>query len=74
MLYLTATFFAVFAALPFAWMVFTIFKTNQDMYNGQNNPFLFKDARRRSTMFGCSGIRPTTRRFLRTPCSCRSVW
>ena len=43
LLYSVATFFAVFAALPFAWMVFTIFKTNQDLYNGQNNPFLFND-------------------------------
>jgi multiple sugar transport system permease protein len=43
LLYTTATFFAVFAALPFAWMVFTIFKTNQDMYNSKNNPFLYND-------------------------------
>jgi multiple sugar transport system permease protein len=43
LLYTVATFFAVFAALPFAWMVFTIFKTNQDLYNGQNNPFLYND-------------------------------
>lgn len=43
LLYTVATFFAIFAALPFAWMVFTIFKTNQDLYNGQNNPFLYND-------------------------------
>jgi multiple sugar transport system permease protein len=43
LLYTVATFFAVFAALPFAWMVFTIFKTNQDLYNGSNNPFLYND-------------------------------
>ncbi len=43
LLYSIATFFSVFAALPFAWMVFTIFKTNQDLYNGQNNPFLYND-------------------------------
>ena len=42
-LYTVATFFAVFAALPFAWMVFTIFKTNQDLYNSKNNPFLYND-------------------------------
>ncbi len=42
-LYLAATFFAVFAALPFAWMVFTVFKTNQDLYNGQNVPFRYQD-------------------------------
>ena len=38
-LYTTATFFALFAALPFAWMVFTIFKQDTDLYNAQNNPF-----------------------------------
>ena len=43
LLYSIATFFSVFAALPFAWMVFTIFKTDQDLYNGQNNPFLYND-------------------------------
>ena len=43
LLYTVATFFAVFAALPFAWMVFTIFKTNQDLYSGTNNPFLYND-------------------------------
>lgn len=42
-LYLAATFFAVFAALPFAWMLFTAFKTNQDLYNGQNVPFRYQD-------------------------------
>jgi multiple sugar transport system permease protein len=31
-LYATATFFTLFAALPFAWMIFTIFKTDQDLY------------------------------------------
>ena len=43
LLYTVATFFAIFAALPFAWMVFTIFKTNQDLYSGTNNPFLYND-------------------------------
>ncbi|MGD9710983.1 MAG: carbohydrate ABC transporter permease [Thermomicrobiales bacterium] len=42
-LYTTAIFFAVFAALPFAWMIFTVFKTNQDLYNGQNVPFKYQD-------------------------------
>ncbi|MCC6945787.1 MAG: carbohydrate ABC transporter permease [Thermomicrobiales bacterium] len=42
-LYLTAIFFSVFAALPFAWMVFTVFKSNQDLYNGQNVPFRFNE-------------------------------
>jgi multiple sugar transport system permease protein len=42
-LYTVAMFFALFAALPFAWMVFTIFKQNSDLYNGKNNPFLYND-------------------------------
>jgi multiple sugar transport system permease protein len=42
-LYATATFFALFAALPFAWMILTVFKQNTDLYNGKNNPFLYND-------------------------------
>jgi multiple sugar transport system permease protein len=42
-LYVLATFFAVFAALPFAWMIITVFKQNSDLYNPNNNPFLFND-------------------------------
>jgi multiple sugar transport system permease protein len=42
-LYVTATLFALFAALPFAWMVLTVFKTNGDLYNRNNNPFLYND-------------------------------
>lgn len=42
-LYVTATFFAVFAALPFAWMIITVFKQNNDLYNPNNNPFLYND-------------------------------
>ena len=38
-LYSVATFFTLFAALPFAWMVFTVFKANTDLYNARNNPF-----------------------------------
>lgn len=40
-LYGVATFFTLFAALPFAWMVLTIFKQNGDLYVAKNNPFLF---------------------------------
>ncbi len=40
-LYSVATFFALFAALPFAWMVLTIFKQDPDLYGAQNNPFLY---------------------------------
>ncbi len=42
-LYTGATFFALFAALPFAWMVLTIFKQNTDLYNARHNPFLYND-------------------------------
>ncbi len=42
-LYLTALFFALFAFIPFGWMILTMFKTNNDLYNPRNNPFLFND-------------------------------
>ena len=42
-LYVTATFFALFAALPFAWMILTVFKQNTDLYNPNRNPFLYND-------------------------------
>ncbi len=42
-LYAAATFFALFAALPFAWMILTIFKQNTDLYNPNLNPFLFNE-------------------------------
>jgi multiple sugar transport system permease protein len=42
-LYSVATFFTLFAALPFAWMVFTVFKQSTDLYNGKNNPFWYND-------------------------------
>ncbi len=42
-LYLTATMFALFAALPFAWMILTVFKTNTDLYNPNQNPFLYNE-------------------------------
>jgi multiple sugar transport system permease protein len=34
-------FFVTFLAFPFYWMVITTFKTNQDLYNTHNNPYLF---------------------------------
>jgi multiple sugar transport system permease protein len=43
LLYALVLIFGAFAALPFAWMVFTIFKQNTDLYNGSNNPFLYND-------------------------------
>jgi multiple sugar transport system permease protein len=42
-LYSLASFFVLFAALPFAWMVFTVFKQSRDLYNGKNNPFRFNE-------------------------------
>ena len=43
LIYSVATFFVVFAGLPFAWMVFTIFKQSSDLYNGKNNPLKYND-------------------------------
>lgn len=42
-LYFGATFFAMFAALPFLWMVLTMFKADSDLYKPNNNPFLYND-------------------------------
>src|SRR4030095_6110454 len=37
------TFFTVFAAFPFYWMLITTFKRTSDLYNLKNNPFLFHE-------------------------------
>ena len=42
-LYITALAFSLFAALPFAWMLITVFKTNNDLYQPINNPFIYND-------------------------------
>lgn len=42
-LYAVALLFSLFAALPFAWMLLTIFKTNNDLYKPINNPFIYND-------------------------------
>jgi multiple sugar transport system permease protein len=42
-LYAMATFFALFAALPFAWMILTAFKQNTDLYDPNHIPFAFYD-------------------------------
>ena len=42
-LYTVALTFALFAALPFGWMLLTVFKANSDLYARSNNPFLFND-------------------------------
>ena len=40
-IYATAGFFILFAALPFAWMILTIFKQDSDLYVAANNPFIY---------------------------------
>ena len=42
-LYAVAIFFSLFAALPFAWMVLTVFKADSDLYKANNNPFVYND-------------------------------
>src|SRR5680860_1623323 len=42
-LYGVAVIFSLFAFIPFAWMIMTMFKTNNDLYNPRNNPFLYND-------------------------------
>jgi multiple sugar transport system permease protein len=44
LLYSLASMFVLFAAIPFAWMVFTVFKQSTDLYNGKNNPLLYNEA------------------------------
>lgn len=36
-------FFVTFLAFPFYWMLITTFKTTRDLYNTNNNPYLFHD-------------------------------
>ena len=36
--------FALFASLPFIWMLITTFKQDADLYNRANNPFIFNMA------------------------------
>ena len=40
-LYLAAVVAALAAATPFIWSTITMFKENADLYNSQNNPFIF---------------------------------
>jgi multiple sugar transport system permease protein len=37
-------FFVTFLAFPFYWMIITAFKANQDLYNTENNPYVFNSA------------------------------
>lgn len=40
----TLSVFALFASLPFLWMLITAFKQDADLYNRTNNPFIFNMA------------------------------
>lgn len=42
--YLTITIFALFAAIPFLWMLITTFKQDADLYNRNFNPFILNMA------------------------------
>ena len=37
-------FFVTFLAFPFYWMMITAFKANQDLYNTENNPYVFNSS------------------------------
>jgi multiple sugar transport system permease protein len=40
-IYTVVGLFALFASFPFLWAVVTMFKTDPDLYNVKNNPFLY---------------------------------
>ena len=42
-LYAVVTFFALFSAMPFFWMLITSFKQAHDLYTITNNPFLYNE-------------------------------
>ena len=44
LLYTLSTIFVLFAGIPFAWMIFTVFKQNSDLYNGKNNPLKYNQS------------------------------
>ena len=42
--YMSVALFALFAAVPFIWMIITAFKEDRDLYrSGGKNPFLYND-------------------------------
>jgi multiple sugar transport system permease protein len=41
--WLVVVFFCVLLAFPFYWMAITAFKRNTDLYNLENNPFIFNE-------------------------------
>ena len=42
-IYTVVGLFALFASFPFLWAIVTMFKTDPDLYNVKNNPFLYND-------------------------------
>jgi multiple sugar transport system permease protein len=40
-IYTVVGLFALFASFPFLWAIVTMFKTDPDLYNAKNNPFLY---------------------------------
>ena len=42
-LYMILSFFALFSAFPFYWMVIATFKRDHDLFSPTNNPFLFNE-------------------------------
>lgn len=42
--YAAVVLFSLFAIIPALWMLITIFKQNQDLYEARNNPFLYNFA------------------------------
>jgi len=40
-LYLVVGVFCAFSALPFLWMIITMFKQDRDLYRSANNPFIY---------------------------------
>jgi multiple sugar transport system permease protein len=42
-IYTVVGLFALLASFPFLWAIITVFKTDPDLYNVKNNPFLYND-------------------------------
>lgn len=42
-IYIVVGLFALFASFPFLWAIVTMFKTDPDLYNVNNNPFLYNN-------------------------------
>jgi ABC-type glycerol-3-phosphate transport system permease component len=53
--------FAVVLAFPFYWMLWTSFKTEQDLYDVNNVPFFFGHGSPTTKNYSCSPCPPHTR-------------